>query len=102
MTPSELLHTLALLQVEGVGDILAKKLIHHCGNAENVFATKKNQLQKIEGIGATIIKNIHNKTGFTKAEAELQFLEQEQINSLYFQDMAQKAFGIFLIQKICF
>jgi DNA processing protein len=86
MTPSELLHTLALLQVEGVGDILAKKLIHHCGNAENVFATKKAQLQKIEGIGATIIKNIHNKAGFAKAEAELQFLEQEQINSLYFQD----------------
>ena len=86
MKTSELFYTLALLQVEGVGDVLAKKLIHHCGNAENVFATKKSQLQKIEGIGTTLVKNVHNKTVFAKAEAELQFLSKEQISALYFQD----------------
>jgi DNA processing protein len=86
MNTTELYYTLALLQVEGIGDVLAKKLIHHCGNAENVFATKKTQLQKIEGIGAAAVKNIHDKAVFAKAEAELQFLSQEQITSLYFQD----------------
>jgi DNA processing protein len=88
MNTTELYFTLALLQVEGIGDVLAKKLIHHCGNAENVFATKKTQLQKIEGIGAAAVKNIHDKAVFAKAEAELQFLSQEQITSLYFQDDA--------------
>ena len=88
MNTTELYYTLALLQVEGIGDVLAKKLIHHCGNAENVFATKKTQLQKIEGIGAAAVKNIHDKAVFAKAEAELQFLSQEQITSLYFQDDA--------------
>ena len=86
MNTTELYYTLALLQVEGIGDVLAKKLIHHCGNAENVFATKKTQLQKIEGIGAAAVKNIHDKAVFANAEAELQFLSQEQITSLYFQD----------------
>jgi DNA processing protein len=88
MNTTELYYTLALLRVEGIGDVLAKKLIHHCGNAENVFATKKTQLQKIEGIGAAAVKNIHDKAVFAKAEAELQFLSQEQITSLYFQDDA--------------
>ena len=88
MNTTELYYTLALLQVEGIGDVLAKKLIHHCGNAENVFATKKTQLQKIEGIGAAAVKNIHDKAVFANAEAELQFLSQEQITSLYFQDDA--------------
>ena len=57
MKTSELFYTLALLQVEGVGDVLAKKLIHHCGNAENVFATKKSQLQKIPRPTATASTN---------------------------------------------
>jgi len=86
MKTSELFYTLALLQVEGVGDVLAKKLIHHCGNAEEVFAAKKSQLQKIEGIGTTLVKNLHNKAVFAKAYAELQFLSKEQISPLYFQD----------------
>ena len=40
MTQSELYHTLALMQVEGVGDVIVKKLIQHCGTAEEVFASK--------------------------------------------------------------
>ena len=40
MTEQELFHLLALQQVEGVGDIMAKKLINHCGSAEAVFKTK--------------------------------------------------------------
>ena len=74
MTQSELYHTLALMQVEGVGDVIAKKLIQHCGNAIEVFASKKSQLQKIDGIGSVVIKNLQDKLVFEKAEAELQFI----------------------------
>jgi len=86
MTQSELYHTLALMQVEGVGDVIAKKLIQHCGNASEVFASKKSQLQKIDGIGSVVIKNLHNKSVFSKAEAELQFIAQENISITYFQE----------------
>ena len=86
MTQSELYHTLALMQVEGVGDVIAKKLIQHCGNAAEVFASKKSQLQKIDGIGSVVIKNLQDKSVFAKAEAELQFIAQENISTTYFQD----------------
>ena len=86
MTQSELYHTLALMQVEGVGDVIAKKLIQHCGNATEVFASKKSQLQKIDGIGSVVIKNLQDKSVFAKAEAELQFLAQENISTTYFQE----------------
>ena len=86
MTQSELYHTLALMQVEGVGDVIAKKLLQHCGNAEEVFASKKSQLQKIDGIGSVVIKNLQDKSVFKKAEAELQFLAQENISTTYFQE----------------
>ena len=86
MTQSELYHTLALMQVEGVGDVIAKKLIQHCGTATEVFASKKSQLQKIDGIGSVVIKNLQDKSVFAKAEAELQFLVQENISTTYFQE----------------
>jgi DNA processing protein len=86
MTQTEVYYSLALLQVEGVGEILAKKLIQKCGSAEAVFSTKKSQLQKIDGIGVILAKNLQDKTVFTKAAAELAFMERENIGATCFHD----------------
>lgn len=86
MTQSELYYTLALLQVEGVGDVIAKKLIQHCGSAQEVFASKKTLLQKIDGIGSVAVQKLQDKTVFSKAEAELQFLAKENITTAFFQE----------------
>ena len=86
MTQSELYHTLALMQVEGVGDVIAKKLIQYCGNAQEVFASKKAHLQKIDGIGSVVINNLQNKSIFSKAETELQFIAKENIFTTSFQE----------------
>jgi DNA processing protein len=86
MTDQDLLHVLALQQVEGVGDIVAKKLIAHCGNATEVFKTKSSQLAAIDGVGSVLLKNIKNKTVFEKAEQELQFIKSNEIKVSYFQD----------------
>ena len=51
MSQTELFYALSLLQVEGVGDVMAKKLINQCGSAENIFKEKKATLQKIDGVG---------------------------------------------------
>jgi len=79
MTISELYFTLALLQVEGVGDIVAKKLINYCGSAEKVFDTKKNRLLSIDGIGEILLKNLSDKSVFKLAQQEIDFVEQEKI-----------------------
>ena len=86
MNRTELVHILALLKVEGVGDIVAKKLINHCGSAEDVFKAKQNHLKSIDGIGSVLLNNLKDKTVFEKAEQELKYIETENITVLYYLD----------------
>lgn len=86
MNSTELLHILALLKIEGVGDIVAKKLINHCGSAENVFKATGKTLKTIDGIGDSLVKKLKDKTVFDKAERELDFIEKEKINCLFYKN----------------
>ncbi|MBC7642689.1 MAG: DNA-protecting protein DprA [Flavobacterium sp.] len=86
MSEQELLHLLALSKIEGVGDVVAKKLIQNCGSAEAIFNSKSHKLTNIDGIGTYLLKNLKNKTAFEKAEKELKFIKNNHINVTYFQD----------------
>ena len=86
MRHEELFYLLALQKVEGVGDIVAKKLISHCGNAEEVFKSKVSNLKTIDGIGNVTLRNLKDKSVFEKAEDELRFITQNQINCTCFTD----------------
>lgn len=86
MDSMELFNILALLKIEGVGDVVAKKLINHCGSAENVFNSKPNQLKSIDRIGDSLYKSLKDKTVFEKAEKELKFIESQKINVLHYQN----------------
>jgi DNA processing protein len=86
MLHNELLHTLALLKVEGIGDVVAKKLIKQCGSAAAVFQTSKKAFVSIDGIGDYLYKNLQEKKIFNLAENELRFIEKEQISYTTFED----------------
>jgi DNA processing protein len=86
MNNAELFYILALLQVEGVGDIVAKKLVNHCGSAENVFKTSPKTLLSIDGIGEVLINKLKDKTVFEKATQELVFIQEENLEVLYYQN----------------
>jgi len=86
MNETELLHLLALLKVENVGDIVAKKLLHHCGSAENIFKTKATKLHSIDGIGRGLIQNLKDKSVFEKAEKELLYIQKNNIQIGTFQN----------------
>lgn len=86
MTTSDLYYTLALLKVEGVGDIVAKKLIHHCGSAEQVFSAKKKQLFAIDGVGEMLYRNLQNTSVFSLAQSELDFIENQDIAFTFYQE----------------
>jgi DNA processing protein len=86
MNDTELLHLLALLKVDGVGDIVAKKLLNHFSTAENIFKAKASHLEAIDGIGRILIKNLKDKSVFNLAEAELKFIKENNINCLFYQD----------------
>jgi DNA processing protein len=86
MTEEDLFYLLALQRIEGVGDIMAKKLLTHCGSAKAVFETKTAQLASIDGVGSMLLKSLKNKTVFEKANLELEFIKLNGINVVSFQD----------------
>lgn len=86
MTESDLFSLLALQSVEGVGDIVAKKLITHFGNAETVLKAKSQQLAAIDGIGAVLLKNLKNPSIYHKAQSEMNFIQNNGISVAYFQE----------------
>lgn len=86
MTENNLLYVLALQNVSKIGDITAKKLIHHCGSAKAVLKEKKNNLLKIDGIGSIVIGDLFNKHHLLEAEQELKFVKNNNIISHYFMD----------------
>ena len=86
MRHEDLFYLLALQKVNGVGDIVAKKLLTHCGNAEEVFRTKTSKLTGIDGIGSYLVRNLKDKSVFRQAESELEFIRRNHINCTYFMD----------------
>jgi DNA processing protein len=86
MTDTELFNALALLRVDGVGDIMAKKLITHCGSAEEVLKAKKGKITSIDGVGEIAWQNMQNTNIYNLAEAEMKFIQQEGIKASYFMD----------------
>ena len=86
ITENELLHLLALQKIDGVGDIMAKKLLQHCGSAEAIFSSKSAQLASIDGVGKILLQNLKNKAVLQQAETELRFIQKNDINVTYFKD----------------
>lgn len=84
MTDTELFNMLALVKTEGVGDIMAKKLITHLGIAEEVFNAKKSRILAIDGVGEMLYRNLQDKRGFEKAEAEMKFIKSSGVKALSF------------------
>ena len=86
MENQELLSLLALLRIDGVGDIVAKKLLNHCGSAEKVFTAKAAFLNGIDGIGSVLIQNLKDRSAFAKAEQELKYIQENDITVLFYKD----------------
>lgn len=86
MSDQELFYLLALLKVEGVGDVTAKKLLVNCGTAEAVFKAKNAQIAAIDGVGTSLLKYLKDKSIFEKANQELEFIKKNNINVSFFQD----------------
>ncbi|MCR4033908.1 MULTISPECIES: DNA-processing protein DprA [Flavobacterium] len=86
MNEQELFYLLALLKIDGVGDIIGKKLLSSFGDASSIFRAKSSQLAAIDGVGTVLLKNLKDKSVFEKAEKELSFIENNKIQVSFFQD----------------
>lgn len=83
---SELLYQLALTLVPNIGDVQAKVLVEHFGDAQSIFKAKYSELDKIEGIGAVRARSIKHFEDFSTAEKEIQFIEKYKIKTFFLTD----------------
>ncbi|MDB5128667.1 DNA-processing protein DprA [Mucilaginibacter sp.] len=81
-----LLHQVALTYIKSIGCTYAKSLVAHIGSAEEVFKTPKGKFLRIPGIGEKIISQINFDDALRKAELELKFIENNNIDVLFYTD----------------
>ena len=81
-----LFHQISLTLVPGVGNVLAKKLLSHCGSAEAIFSEKKKSLLKIPGIGKVVADAIADHEVNERVQNEISFIERYNIQPLFYSD----------------
>ncbi len=82
----ELQYQIALTLVPNIGDVHAKALVNHFGNAEAIFSARKKELEELEGIGTVRANSIKNFHDFDKAQNEIAFIEKYKITALFITD----------------
>jgi len=81
-----LIHKIALSLIPGIGSITAKSLIAYTGSAEQVFLEKEKSLRQIPGVGSVLAKNIVNSEVMARAGREVEFLQKNNVNALFYLD----------------
>ncbi len=72
--------------VPGIGGVLARNLVSYTGSAKEVFSASYNSLVKIPGIGEINARKIRNNDVFKRAEAELEFIDKNNIGVMFYSD----------------
>ncbi|MGE5521456.1 MAG: DNA-processing protein DprA [Candidatus Dadabacteria bacterium] len=83
---TDLLYQLALTLVPNIGDVHAKILVQHFGDAKSIFRAKESTLEKLEGIGTVRARSIKEFNDFHLAEEELKFVEKFNIRTFFLTD----------------
>lgn len=84
--PQQLLYQIALTLVPNIGDVRAKALLEHFGEAEKIFKAAKSSLENIEGIGTIAANAIRYFSDFKIIEDEIAFIEKNKITPLFITD----------------
>jgi DNA processing protein len=83
---SEKFYQVALTLIEGLGSILTKNLVSHCGSAQQVFQWPAAKLLKIPGIGEHLVAKIVAKDSFAAAEKVFAEVEKHQAQLIFYTD----------------
>lgn len=82
----DLIHFIRLSLIEGIGPVIAKKLIAHCGGVEEVFSASMKQLISIDGIGTNHAEKVRHSKTMEQAEEVLEALEKSEEKALTYLD----------------
>ena len=82
----DLLYRIALSQIPTIGDVHARILINHFGNAKDIFSASKRSLEKLEGLGRVRTNAIKSFSDFKICEEEIQFMLRYSIKPIFLTD----------------
>lgn len=84
---------LALTQIEGIGSVLARKLLQHFHSPEEIFKASPQRLMQVDGIGKMVCQHIKNaQLAFAKAELELKYIQKHAISCIPITDADYPAY----------
>ena len=82
----EKIHQIALLQIEGVGPVLYRKLISHFNSAEKVFKANKYDFIEFGDSGKSLYEDLKSEVPMKKAEKEWNYCLKNSIQIISFDD----------------
>lgn len=82
----DLLYQVALTMVPQIGDVYARTLVEHFGDARSIFRASQREMEALEGIGAVRAASIKSFKDFKRAEEELEFISKYSIQPLFITD----------------
>ncbi len=86
-TRQKMLEEIAFTMIPFVGPVIGRQLITYCGSIEAVCTESKRLLKSIPGVGEEIASQIANiRNVFDDAEYELNYMEEEGINYVFYYD----------------
>ena len=81
-----LLHQVGLTFIKNIGPALAKSLVSHLGDAEEVFKATGSKLLRVPGIGEKTIAQMDRNAALKRAEEELKFIDKNKIDIVFYTD----------------
>ena len=81
------LYQIALTQIKGVGDIIARNLLQLIGDEEEIFKLNRKALIN-KGITPRLADEISDPEVFRRAEKELSFIERNNISTYFINEKA--------------
>ena len=82
----DLIYKISITLIDGIGDVIAKRLIAYCGGVEAVFKENKRALLKIPNVGITVAESVVTQQVISAAEEEVKFIEKNNVNALFYLD----------------
>ncbi len=86
MSSDKLLYQIALTQISGVGDVLARNLLNEVGDEEAVFRSSRKALLTINRFSPKLVDEILSSKVLKKAEDELNFVEKNNLKTYFIND----------------
>lgn len=86
MSSDKRLYQIALTQINGVGDVLARALLGEVGDEEAVFRSSRKSLLAIKGFSTKLVDEILSSEVLRRAEDELAFVVKNNLKTFFIND----------------